>query len=101
MSLQYPKHYNAERMEALIQATNKVNALANELQPILLARFSPFVGCKILKADGQLMKKLSDLIPSYKAFEDNYACDCLYAPQSDYTLRIFARCRSLGCAVSE
>lgn len=53
-------------LDARVMAKNAVHAWANQVGPILLARFRPLVGQKLLKVDGSFLEKykgLSDDIP--------------------------------------
>ena len=50
--------------QANVSAVNKANAIANTYQPQLISIFSPLVGQKIVKENGELMKKVKALIPN-------------------------------------
>lgn len=50
---------------AKIEAVNAANAYANQLAPVLIDYFRGFVGSKILKQDGTLLKKLT--LPTFPA----------------------------------
>lgn len=52
-----------EKLTAKVVAINRANAYAEKLHTILHERFAPLVGEQILKADGTLLKKYSDLVP--------------------------------------
>jgi hypothetical protein len=54
-------HKNA--LEAHVAAVNYGNAYAMKLYEDLIAIFKPLVGCKILKADGGLLKSVSKQLP--------------------------------------
>lgn len=51
------------QLAAKVAARNKAHAYAREIYPILAEYFRPFVGQKILKADGTLLKKIADGLP--------------------------------------
>lgn len=51
-------HVNRPVLEARVRGVNRANAFANELYPKLVALFTPFIGQKILKADGTLLAKI-------------------------------------------
>ena len=52
---------NKEALNAKIVAVNRVNAEANRLHTLLTEAFAPYVSEKILKADGSLLAKYSNL----------------------------------------
>jgi hypothetical protein len=51
-------------LTAKVIAVNRVHLIANELYPKLAKAFEPFVGEKILKADGSFLKKIAAIVPS-------------------------------------
>jgi hypothetical protein len=53
-----------EVLTAKVAAVNKANKYATALYPQLVEIFTPFVGQKILKADGSLLSKFQNLIPT-------------------------------------
>ena len=55
------KHTHA--LAAKVAAVNMANEYANELRPILLAAFAPYVGQKITKNDGTLLEKVKKTLP--------------------------------------
>jgi hypothetical protein len=52
-----------QRLRAKVKAVNRANTFANALHPILKEYFAPYVGCKVIKSDGQLLKKIEDKLP--------------------------------------
>lgn len=52
-------------LEAKVDATNRANASANKLQPALIEIFRPFVGQKILKADGTIAQRFQRFVPKF------------------------------------
>jgi len=48
-------------LDARVKATNMINAWANKVGPILLERFRPLVGVKLLKVDGSFLEKYKHL----------------------------------------
>lgn len=72
------------RIEARVKARNRANEEANRLQALLIPFFAPYVGQKILKADGTLLQKIKDKMP---ALEDAQVPGRhIYRQTSDYTL---------------
>lgn len=71
-------------LEAKVSAVNKSRALGNKLFPILSAMFSPFVGQKVFKADGTLLKKHQDAVESLNLPYDSEIN--VYRHASDYNL---------------
>lgn len=61
MKTNYQTHANA--LAAKVAAVNAANEAANELRPVLLATFAPFMGQKILKTDGTLLEKVRKIVP--------------------------------------
>ena len=53
----------ASALAAKVAAVNMAHEYANELRPILLAAFAPYVGQKILKTDGTLLQKVRETLP--------------------------------------
>jgi hypothetical protein len=51
-------------LTAKVIAVNRVHLIANELYPKLVAAFQPYVGQRIFKADGTLLKKIVEIVPS-------------------------------------
>jgi len=56
------KIYDNE-LDAKIAARNEVNALANESYQAAADALRPFVGQKVCKADGSLLKKVQEALP--------------------------------------
>lgn len=52
------------QLAAKVAARNNAHAYALRLYPVLSDFFRGYVGCKILKADGTLLKKIADAIPA-------------------------------------
>jgi len=53
-------------LEARVRAVNATNAAANEIYAPLVAAFEPFVGQKILKADGHsFLQKVAKAVPEF------------------------------------
>lgn len=50
-------------LDARIRAVNAAHACANEMHPLLYDYFLPLVGAQILRADGNLMKRLANDMP--------------------------------------
>lgn len=51
-------------LEYKVDLVNRVNQAANEYQDAILERASKYVGCKILKVDGSLLKSVKDDLSS-------------------------------------
>lgn len=75
---------------ARVRARNAVNRVANELQKEAIAAFTPLVGQKILKQDGELMKKYADLAPNVSVGTPGTSVQ-VWRPHSDYSLCWVAR----------
>jgi hypothetical protein len=54
-----------EALTARIEARNLANKYGNELFPKLAAVFTPFIGQKVVKADGCLLAKIAKLMPTF------------------------------------
>jgi len=67
-------------LEAKVEAKNRLYVAYNNLVSACIAAFTPFVGQKVMKADG-LMKKFADLVP--KAPSPDFH---VYLNRSNYTL---------------
>lgn len=52
-----------DKLTARVVARNRVNAYANVFWKDLIDRLTPFVGCKVLKADGSLLKNVECRLP--------------------------------------
>lgn len=76
-----------EALEAQVRAVNSVRSYANWLQPLLIERFRPLVGQKILKADGSLLAKHEKLAPNPLPTEIHQ----VYRGVSPYSLRWIAK----------
>jgi len=78
-----------EKLIAKIGAVNRANAEATRLHQIFHDIFAPFVGQKILKADGTLLAKVAALVPEF-AFGNTLQVRTLqphvYRDSSNYSL---------------
>ena len=61
--MNYPT--KTEKLLAKVTAVNRANREAIELHPKLIAIFAEFLGKKVIKADGALLQKVQDLIPTF------------------------------------
>jgi len=52
-------------LEARVRGVNAAHAYALQLCPVLRERFAPLVGQKVLKNDGTLMAKYTNLLPEF------------------------------------
>ncbi len=52
-------------LAAKVTAVNNANSFANDIAPKLAEAFKPLVGKKIVKADGSLLAKYTDLVPKF------------------------------------
>lgn len=68
-------------LDAKIKAVNAANKAAVEIYRLLEPIFRPLVGCKILKADGSLLKSVEKLIPELPDVGGN-----TYRSSSKYSL---------------
>jgi hypothetical protein len=84
-------------LHAKVAAYNRLHQKANELFPILKALFEPYLGQKVLKSDGELLKKIKESLPkvegqSIKAssgFRFNHSKSC-------YSLYFQLHCEEMG-----
>lgn len=76
------------RLNARIVATNRVHAYALNIYPALSEYFTPFVGCKILKADGYLLAKVTKDMPT---LENNHRIQCFIYSDAKYSLKWLVR----------
>ena len=53
------------KLQARVEAVNKANTLANEVYAKLTAFFAAYVGQKIFNADGSMVKKIRDKMPTF------------------------------------
>ncbi len=86
------------RLEAKVKAINDANAYAPELYAKLIPIFAPYVGQKIIKADGSLIAKIEKQIPELAPFT--------YRSRSNYSLGYVAKTCAMepggnGCAYHE
>lgn len=73
---------HANYLAAKVAVVNNANKYALELYPSLRAIFEPFLGQKIEKADGTLLKKIAELIPDHICNTSIH----VYRHTSDYSL---------------
>jgi hypothetical protein len=96
------------RLSLKVKAVNTANTYAKYVYPLLHDYFKQYVGQKIDKADGSLLKKIADNLPNLK-IEDRTEDGChvsfmTYRNSSNYTLSYTAKvCVSNGdgCAYQE
>ncbi len=85
--------YRNDKVSAKVNAVNKANAYANDIHGQLVEAFQPFVGTKVLKADGTLTAKVEKMLP---AFPHTSALS-VYRNRSDYTLTYVVKvCEPIG-----
>lgn len=73
---------NISRLEARVKAINNANKYALEICPILQEFFRPYIGQKVEKADGSLLAKIADKMPSLANGNELR----VYKHSSDYSL---------------
>jgi hypothetical protein len=76
--------WQEDRLKARVRAVNAANLYAAELYKKLVAVFEPFVGQKILKADGTLLAKIEPLVKALNL--PNTPKLSVYRHSSDYSL---------------
>lgn len=95
-----------DQLTAKVKAVNLAHAYANDFYPILREFFAPFVGQKILKADGELLAKRAMNIPAFPAVtgrqgQDQYATIRVYRNRCNYslywTVNVCQPLPSMGC----
>lgn len=69
-------------LAARVYGVNNAHRVAMLIYPELREALAPFVGQKILKADGTLLKKIAELIPKIS----NYDGISIYKSISDYNI---------------
>lgn len=74
---------NKNEMKARVRALNKALEVSRIVQKELLAIFAEYVGCKICRIDGSLLKAVQAKIPEFKNFGSNIQ---VYKYFSNYTL---------------
>jgi hypothetical protein len=80
-----------KELEAKIEATNLAHAYGNKLRKLLVEFFTPYVGQKIIKADGSLLAKIAAKLPAFPDEKGNpgqhvHASIMTYRHRSDYSL---------------
>lgn len=75
-----------EKLEAQVKAVNMANAWANEIQPKLIEFFRPLIGQKIIKGDGDLLRKLQNPVDEITAGTDPNGYSRAYKIGSSYSL---------------
>ena len=73
------------KLEARVQVVNRVHHHANKLYPILVEFFTPYVGQKILKADGSVLKKIEEPLRVLLSANTDESLD-IWKYNSAYTL---------------
>ena len=53
-------------LENRVEGVNMANKYANEIRPMLVKVFEPYIGCKILKADGSLLASVLKWVPKMR-----------------------------------
>lgn len=69
-------------LQAHVEAVNLCNSLINKYQPLFQNAVAPFVGKKVLKANGELLEKVKAVLPVKT--ENNVQ---FWFDQSNYSLR--------------
>ena len=94
-------------LEAKVIAHNRANEVANELHPKLVEIFEPYLGQKITKKDGGLLKKIADQLPESR-YHDAYPSPTVmfYLNNSNYSLSFTVKtCAQIldshGCVYAE
>ena len=77
---------HATHLNARVHGRNKANRLAIELYKELSNFFASLVGCKILKADGSLLKKHDEAVKQLLGKYKNYERVSVYRSNSTYSL---------------
>jgi hypothetical protein len=75
------------RLAAKVKAQNRANQFANELYPKLVKVFEPFIGQKVLKADGTVLAKIQSQFPELPSTPGLH----VYPGHSNYSLRWIVR----------
>lgn len=73
-----------EKLKAKVRAVNRANREANRLYTALTEALTPFVGCKIIRADGELMKEVAKNFPDFGTKNDFDLM--VYKNRSEYSL---------------
>jgi hypothetical protein len=73
----------SKALEAKVRAVNKANAYAQDLWPKLRDYFAPYVGQKILKANGDLLAKVVAGMPDFPKADN---VQLVYKMSSRYSL---------------
>lgn len=80
-----------KELAAKIEATNLAHAYGNKLRKLLVEFFAPYVGQKIVKADGSLLAKIAAKLPAFPDVKGNpgqheHASIMTYKHNSAYSL---------------
>ena len=71
-------------LENRVRGVNMANAYANEIRPMLVKVFEPYIGCKILKVDGGLLASVKKQVDALKL--QNCNAIHVYRSSSAYSL---------------
>jgi hypothetical protein len=74
----------SDKLLAQVKATNRANAEAVRLYPLLVKAVAPFVGQQVKKATGELTEKFKKALPEFDGGGGNKVQ--VYRQQSDYSL---------------
>ena len=87
---------NNEILETRVKGVNNAHKYGNELYHILRKVFKPFIGQKVIRKTGGLMKKIQDIIDSLK-FPNSVSISVYRNSFSDYSLSYVVKtCETLN-----
>lgn len=55
-----------------VAAVNEANAYAKQMYKDLVVALKPFIGCQVIKANGEFTKTLEKALPEFPKFGNNY-----------------------------
>lgn len=88
-------------LAAKVAAVNNANRYANALHPLLTEALAPFIGCKVIKVDGSLLKTIQAALPTFP----NTVPLSVYRGSSGYSLYwVVKTCEGIaphGCVYHE
>lgn len=82
-----------------VHQENQIRKVLNKVLPDIVKALKPFIGCKILKADEELVKKFTDKVDYLRDLRDKIKIvplpgqthaklQCLYVTASRYSIRV-------------
>lgn len=78
-------------LAAKVAAQNEANQTVNTYAPMVIEALRPFVGQKVLKANGELLEKVKSKIPEMPNYGNNKDVNCYASSGRGYSITINAK----------